>query len=727
MSTHRNARQSRLPKILVTDDEPQIRELFLEILAPDRDADLIPGDELSSRLFGASREIEEAEYEVITRSQGEEAVEAVEKAMAENEPFAVVFLDVRMPPGRGGVWAAERIRRLDHYCQIVFITAFTDLDPAEIAKKAPPEDRLLYLQKPFHAQEIRHFAASLVAKWRAEKDKMYLQTRLEAMVGERTMELAASNEALKQEMEERGKVADMISTAKKEWESTFDSVQDPIVILDKRRRIRRLNVATAHRLGVEPRAVVGKPASFVFDSPEKPGERSKQVTAMADGRHHSMELAVPRLRGEFIITASPMHLGDGRTAGTVFVAHDVTERKGLERRLRQSHKMEAIGTLAGGIAHDFNNILGIIMGFSEMSLEETEKGSNLERRLNHVLEACRRAKDLVQQILTFSRQSDQELKHLAVTPLVKETMKLIRATLPNNIAIEEAIVPGRDLVRADPTQIQQIVMNLCGNAAHAMRGKGGTLRISLNDVNLPGGPAPPALKRGPYVKLSVEDTGHGIPKDIIDRIFDPFFTTKKPGEGTGMGLSVIHGIIKDYKGAVTVKSVEGRGSVFDVYLPRDESPQEEDDESAPPDTPGEGRILFVDDESALTEIGRELLEGMGYSVTAESDSERALALFKKHPAKFRMVITDQSMPGLSGAELAEKILTVRPDTPIILCTGFSETLTREKAMEIGVGELLLKPILKKDLMETVNRLLRGKDNAQPGKTADAPESARRTT
>ncbi|EHJ49308.1 multi-sensor hybrid histidine kinase [Solidesulfovibrio carbinoliphilus subsp. oakridgensis] len=694
-------------RLLVADDEPRILDLFTEILAPQDDFfDGLDGLGGLGGLDGAAAASKEARFELTLCRQGEEAVAAVAEAGREHRPFAAAFLDVRMPPGRGGLVAAEAIRAMDPWIQIVVVTAFTDIDPATIASRVPPADKLLYIQKPFHPQEIRQFATSLGAKWRAERDFQALKNRLETRVSERTAALASANRRLTREMEERERVTKLIVAAKREWEGTFDSVQDMVVVIDRQCKVRRLNLAMAHRLGLPPKDVVGRECSFLFDLPDRPGERSDEILAMTDGRYHSREISIPRLRGEFLITASPLTHADDAPLGTVFVAHDVTERKNLEMRLRQSQKMEAIGTLAGGIAHDFNNILGIIMGFAEMIEAEAEQDGSLARRVDHILSACRRARDLVLQILTFSRQNDQEATPLHVGPLVKETLKLIRATVPNTIALVESIRPGRDTILAEPTQIQQILMNLCANAAHAMRETGGVLEVGLEEAPAGLCPIPGEANPGECLRLWVRDTGPGIGPDILERVFDPFFTTKKPGEGTGMGLSVAHGVVRKYHGDIKVKSDPGQGALFDVYLPLAQDAGKAATVPEPRPAMGRGRVLLVDDEEALAEIGRELIESLGYRARAETDPRQALAAIRDDPAAFDLLITDQNMPGMTGADLAREVLAVCPGLPVLMLTGFSETMSKEGARGIGIRDLLLKPILRRDLAAAIEAALR---------------------
>jgi len=409
---------------------------------------------------------------------------------------------------------------------------------------------------------------------------------------------------------------------------------------------------------------------------------------------------------EFETKISPVRDNSGMVVNFVSVSRDVTQEVALQAQLQQAQKMQAIGTLAGGIAHDFNNILAAVIGYTEIAIADVEKGGLLHDNLQEVLKAGERAKDLVNQILTFSRQSEQDLKPIKVELIVKEVLKLIRASLPATIEIHQDL-KSNAAVLGDYTKIHQVLMNLCTNAAHAMRKKGGLLNVSLADVELDADNAAKHfdIKPGPYLKLSVRDTGQGISSDLLDQIFDPFFTTKQQGEGTGMGLSVVHGIVKSHGGTIFVYSEPGEGSIFNVYLPAIESRLEQKAREEKPIPTGTERILFVDDEQALVNMGKQLLESLGYKVTTRTSSNEALTLFKARPDKFDLVITDLTMPNMTGDELAKELMTVRPEVPVILCTGFSTKITAEEAKKIGIGAFVLKPIVKRDIAETIRNVL----------------------
>ncbi len=407
------------------------------------------------------------------------------------------------------------------------------------------------------------------------------------------------------------------------------------------------------------------------------------------------------------VTISPIRNTRGSITNYVAVKRDVTNEVKMEKQLRQAQKMEAIGTLAGGIAHDFNNILAAILGYTELSQRDLQEDSKLYKHLQQVLQAGYRAKDLIKQILAFSRQGQQEVKPLQISLIIKEVLKLLRASLPTTIEIRQNIRSHKSLVFADPTQIHQLIMNLCTNAAHAMRHSGGILEVSMSEIEITPRDANHyhGLSAGPFIKLSVTDSGHGMAPEISERIFEPYFTTKKPGEGTGMGLSVVHGIVKSHNGDISVYSEIGKGTTFNIFLPRIEEASEEKEEQDSILPHGSENILFVDDEVTLVEIGQEMLEQLGYNVIAKSNSTEALELFEQHPYDFDLIITDQTMPSLTGAELAKKILEIRPEIPIVLCTGFSEVISEEKAKKIGIHEFIMKPIFMKEIAFVIRKLL----------------------
>jgi len=405
-------------------------------------------------------------------------------------------------------------------------------------------------------------------------------------------------------------------------------------------------------------------------------------------------------------TISPLLASAGKLTGYVALKRDVTETIRLETLLRQGQKMEAIGTLAGGIAHDFNNILGSIIGYSELA-NMTIKDDEIKRYLEQVLKASNRAKALVAQILTFSRQSIQEKKPLFVTPIFKEVIKLLRSSLPANIQIRQNFTCPYDTVYADSTQIYQVLMNLCTNAAHAMRENGGLLDITLETENIPNHGMDYAhdLNEGAYLKLVVKDTGCGIDPSILEHVFEPFFTTKREGEGTGLGLSVVYGIVKDHGGSIHVSSQTGKGTAFTILLPLIEEMEADLGETETQIPRGRGSVLLVDDEEALAQMGEKMLTTLGYDVSLRYSSLDALEAFRKNPQRYDLVITDMTMPHMSGANLAREMIKIRSDIPIILVSGFSEQIDGESAKKIGFRDFLMKPVSFPNLAQAVKRIL----------------------
>ncbi len=396
----------------------------------------------------------------------------------------------------------------------------------------------------------------------------------------------------------------------------------------------------------------------------------------------------------------------GITLGFRGLARDITEQKNLKEQLNQAQKMEAIGTLAGGIAHDFNNILMAIIGYSQLALDDLTQPEKAGKEINEVLKAGERAKDLVKQILTFSRKDDTAYSPIALRTIVKESMKMMRSMIPSTIEIRQNLLDS-GLVMSNPTQVHQIVMNLCTNAVHAMEDNGGRLEVGLTRAEIDNEQAGKLeVTPGTFFKLSVSDTGKGIRQDIVDRIFDPYFTTKEKGRGTGLGLSVVHGIVKSHGGAVVCTSVEGEGTRFDVYLPVIDSVKETAEQSGDRALPrGTERILYVDDEPVLAELAEKMMESLGYRVVTQTNSLHALDYFYQNADGIDLVITDMTMPEMTGDKLAVKLMEIRKSIPIIICTGYNEHLSEKDAKGLGICEYIMKPITIEVLARTIRAVL----------------------
>ena len=386
---------------------------------------------------------------------------------------------------------------------------------------------------------------------------------------------------------------------------------------------------------------------------------------------------------------------------------EIGDRESIEEQLRQSQKMEAIGTLAGGIAHDFNNILAAVIGFTEMAIDDVKDRPVTKKNLQRVMKSALRARDLVRQILAFSRRTSHDRSPLSLTPVVKETIQFLKASIPSTVDIRFSVNASSDTVLASPIEIQQILMNLATNASSAMEETGGSMKIGLNDIDFePDSPVFGSdIIAGEYIQLSVKDTGVGMTPEVMRRVFDPFFTTRETGKGTGMGLSVVHGIVKGLQGMITVESKPGEGTTFRVILPKAKGEVKTKVPRAAAVPGGKEKILFIDDEELLSELGKEMLQRLGYHVTAFTDPAEALKLFSSDPSFFDLVITDQAMPHETGTALARKLLSLRPDIPIILCTGHGEMITPEEAGKMGIKKFLMKPLMRQELAKAVRLVL----------------------
>ncbi|MGD9159199.1 MAG: response regulator [Desulfobacteraceae bacterium] len=387
--------------------------------------------------------------------------------------------------------------------------------------------------------------------------------------------------------------------------------------------------------------------------------------------------------------------------------YDITKSKNLESQLNQARKMESIGTLAGGIAHDFNNILGIILGNAELIKISLIDGEPVEQFVEEIRVACLRAKKMVEQILVFSRKSDQELLPVSVNQIVDEAVKLIRSTIPSTISISLNLPDKEDIITGDATQMSQVMLNLCANSAHAMRETGGALDITVAGFDTGNETLMQYydLPDGRYIEIKVSDTGHGINPGIIDRIFDPYFTTKGVGEGSGMGLAVVHGIVTGHEGRIRVESVHGEGTVVRMVFPAVYKQPKKEKEQADTLFSGTEKILIADDEKSITLLLTRLFGRLGYSVTSGTDPVEVYEAFKNDPEGFDLLITDMAMPNMTGADLSRKVKEIRPDMPVILCTGYSDLIDEENAMEYGISRFIMKPLELYDVAETVREIL----------------------
>ncbi|MDH5559631.1 MAG: response regulator [Deltaproteobacteria bacterium] len=493
------------------------------------------------------------------------------------------------------------------------------------------------------------------------------------------------------------------------FSTAIEQTDESIVITDVEGTIQYANPAFEKLTDYSREESLGMDIRKINSDIHEDGFFVQMLDDLAKGNVWHGNMLILRKSGGYVEieqTITPVKDEHDKIVNHIFIQRNVTEEKKIKMQLRQAQKMEAIGTLAGGIAHDFNNILYALIGFLNLSMEDGNLSEKIKDYLSEALIASNRAKDLVQQILAFSRQQEKKFSHVSLTPIVKEVIKLLRSTLPTSIKISQSIDSNCPKVYADQTQIHQILMNLCTNGEFAMRQNGGELIVSLAMEH----PKPTMfesgeISHGKYVKLSVRDTGTGIDEFLIDKIFDPFFTTKPVGEGTGLGLSVVHGIVKNHQGVINVSSKLGEGSVFDIYLPVSEEDELKENNDSLKSFQGKERILVVDDEKPIAKMTKIILEKLGYVVTVSTKSLEALEIVTSSPDSYDLVILDQTMPELTGDKLARKIVEIKPHMPVILMTGFSHILNEKTIKESGIKKLIYKPTEPESLCESVREVL----------------------
>jgi two-component system cell cycle sensor histidine kinase/response regulator CckA len=580
---------------------------------------------------------------------------------------------------------------------------------------AYPEERKLFLKELAEKGFVRNFEARLKRKdgstWWACTNAQFFRGPDGSVQGVEGITRDITN--IKAAEEEQKRVRMELEASHKMLKSFLNAVPDLLIVIDRDFNIRYSNYREQDQVP-EGRPQDTQTCYAHFKKLKAPCRDCSARTVFETGQIVERQLVGSDNGRTCEARAFPIFDNQGQVEMVVEHIRDITEQKKMEAerqnyeaRLQQIQKMEALGTLAGGIAHDFNNILVAVIGYAELSLGSLTMENPLQRNLQQILQAGMRARDLVHQILTFSRQEKREPKPLQIGHLIKEALEMLRSTLPSTIEITQNLSSGVEYVMADPTQIHQIIINLCTNAAQAMEDDGGHLTINLVQVDLTARDvsAHPDVKAGRYVKLSVQDTGKGIAPDIIGKIFNPYFTTKDKGKGTGLGLAMVHGIIKSYGGFIDVKSRPGKGTVFHVCIPTIGRLPVRDDPQGVELATGKEHILVVDDEPLVIEVLQEMLELQGYRITTADGSLKALDAFRKDPGDFDLVITDMTMPKLTGDRLSQEIKKIRTDIPIILCTGYSDKLADKSALDFGVQDFMVKPIKQADLVKTVRNVL----------------------
>jgi len=633
-------------------------------------------------------------FDITDRKQAEEALRSSEEKYRNIFENAVEGFFQSTPEGRFITVNPAFAKMFGYASQEDLISFISDIGEQYYVN---PEDRRLYMQLLEKNGSVKHFEYQALCKdgsqiWvsdstRAIYDPTGKVTRYEGNVNNITGRKQAE-EALKD--------------SETKYRSMMEAMKDPIYICSPDYRVEYMNPAMIKRTG---RDATGEHCfNALHDFNDKCPWCIHHIIQQSE--FCETDIVSPKDNRAYHVSHSPIVHEDG-SISKMTIYRDTTDFKKMETQLRQAQKMEAIGTLAGGIAHDFNNILFPMFGYLEMILEDMPQDNPQRRLVQEVFSGAKRARDLVKQILAFSRQKDHDMKPVKVHPIVKEALDLIKSSLPSTIKTTRNIQQDCGLIFADSTQIHQIVMNLCTNAYHAMEETGGKLTVHLKEVELTAEDLKDtAMVPGKHVCLTVADTGPGMEQSIIDRIFDPYFTTKEKGKGTGLGLAVVDGIIKSHGGRISISSEPEKGTEFKVYLPVIK-PQERA-KSIDNDLPiqkGNEYILLVDDQKLIVDMERKMLERLGYHVTTRTSSPDALQAFRAQPDKFDVVITDMTMPNMTGGKLTEEMIKIRSDIPVILCTGFSEMMSKEKAAALGIKGFLMKPVVLKDLSRTIREVL----------------------
>jgi PAS domain S-box-containing protein len=608
-------------------------------------------------------------------------------AMLEKNDFDVVVTDIILPQITG-VDLLKTIRKYSPDVQVIMMTGEPTVETASKSLRAGAFD---YLYKPISKDAIIKAVNNAARvkqlndeKRRLEEENSRHRERLEHLVEEKTHSLRESEETAR---------------------ALLNSPSEAAMLMDVDGKMLALNNHMAERLGQSSEEIVGRCYYDYLSTDIAGNRRNKTAEVMRDGQPVFFQDERDGIMLDNRIY--PVFDENGKVTRISFFSRDITDQIKLMNQLQQAQKMEALGTLAGGIAHDFNNILFPIVGYTEMSMDAVKPDDSIRNYLSEVLKAAHRAQGLVKQILSFSRQKEQERKPIQVKLILKEVLKLLRASLPSTIEIRVDAVSD-SAIFADPVEIHQVMMNLFTNAYHAMREKGGVLTVALKDVDVTTDTDTDAqvLAPGHYIQMEVTDTGYGMGHSTIDRIFDPYFTTKELGEGTGLGLAMVHGIIASLNGHISVESELQKGTTFNIFFPQiTQSADPAGEITSVPIPKGRGHILVVDDEEPICRMLEQVLRQIGYEVTSFTVSYEALSVFKNRPKKYDLLLTDMTMPGMTGMELSRQFIAIRPDIPVVLLSGYSDLTNEQLAKDAGVRSFIMKPVLRKELAEAIRSAL----------------------
>jgi PAS domain S-box-containing protein len=709
-------------RILVADDEQICLDLYQKILTKKKkeDAFAVELDALEKELFGSGmiNPYKDAEYELVLCSQGDEAVAAAKEALHTDRPFALAFLDVRMPPGPDGVETAEKIRGIDPFIQIAIVTGYSDIDPDEIARRIQPPDRLLYIQKPFHPHEVRQFVSTLSARWKTEKILIDMNSRLEQTVGNRTAELRKTNEDLKKEVLTRKQAEEEMRKSKESLQVILDHLPFGLMMIAMDKTVRHVNGPALELMGyASQEEIVGKPCHQTIcpadenDCPiidnNQSLDKSERYLLTKKGKH------IPIIK-----SVIPITMDNEQVLLEVFV--DITrlkkaeeEKRKLEAQVLHAQKLESLGVLAGGIAHDFNNIIMTIMGNTDLALMDIPTASPVRECINEIQVAGQRAAELSRQMLAYSGKGSFLKELVNLSELVSEMARLLSVSVSKKVTFKKILAEKLPVIEGDSSQLRQVVMNLITNASEAVLDKeygqndGPLIQVetgmmSADDNYIKGLTlVKHELKAGDYVYLRVTDNGCGMNEETRKKLFEPFFTTKFTGRG--LGMASVLGIIQGHHGAIKVESELGKGTTFTVFFPfldrRTRTRAAEEEPEMEWGMEGSGTILIIDDEESVLNVCRRMLEKMGFKVITAPDGRQGAAIFKKDPENINCVILDMTMPYMDGKSTFRELRKIRDDIHVIIASGYHETEIAESFPDETGINFISKPFQLSSLRE----------------------------